>query len=239
MNSKNEQLLLYSNIDTKLLSLCLTCFNYPSISITQLNKKVIHIKCYYCGYDKEESLHNYLEKIKRIEPRPIINKCLRHNQIFINYCVQCKVHLCGSCDMNVHQGHQLQSLLQLIKTNDIINKIKESYDFLNNYCVKLKNEMISSLSSQINQIEYSFEQFSSTNIDILLLIQSFINTYQQENYNYYTMNNLNKHKDIHIYKFNESNTEKNDNKSIIHYFNNKNIYYFITLSYLYVSLYLE
>lgn len=148
--------------------------------------------------------------------------CNEHNQIYNNYCIQCKKYFCTQCNKESHQSHQLTSLSDNISTHNINSTINQGYNHINGYCKKLKANKINSLLSTINQLEYSYQSFKSVNTDILNLIQIIVNNFHTQQYNYYfreNVNNIIKKYKIELYKL----TNDKNKDEIVNYYHNYEI----------------
>ena len=202
-----------------LLTFCPKCNKYPFLSFPYGKQKEIYIDCDNCGYKNNEILHSYLDKLTLYTPN--INTTISNEKNnFDTFCIKCKTYLSSSSSKsNTHQLHQVVSLSNIINTNLLNQQIEKGYYHINNYCNELKNRTVNELTKQINQLNYSYDNFQSTNNDILKLVELIITNYNIDNHNYYLMSSLNQIKSINIYEYNEDiNTE-----GICNYFNNYNI----------------
>lgn len=201
-----------------LLTFCPKCNKYPFLSFPYGKQKEIYIDCDNCGYKNNEILHSYLDKLTLYTPNRNTTINNEKNN-FDSFCIKCKTYLSSSSKSNTHQLHQVVSLSNIINTNLLNQQIEKGYYHINNYCNELKNRMTNELTKQINQLNYSYDNFQSTNNDILKLVELIISNYNIDNHNYYLMSSLNRIKSINIYEYNEDiNTD-----GICNYYNNYNI----------------
>lgn len=195
-------------------TLCPNCFSYPCISFSTDNIEKIFIQCNYCKYNDNYSIHSYLNLMQ--ERNLKIPEDPEGNQIYPFFCSKCSMYLKENFNKDIHKSHTIINLSEPISIDVLKDKIKEGYNHINNYCYELKVSKIKELSNSINQIEYSFLSFKSLNTNILQLLESMISNYELKNHNYYLRNNINKLKEIYIYKC----PNYNDVDGIIHYYNN-------------------
>ena len=190
--------------ENPLLTLCPKCDNYPLFYFNKEKPTKVLIHCNHCLEKKYYSLHNYLHQISTRKNDVIQNYCNKHHQIYNNYCVNCKLHICCKCKN--HQLHKLISLSTILPTITQINKINIAYNHINSYCYTLKSRMINQLLLQINQLEYTYQKFQIFNNDILHLLELIIKNYSSNTINYYLRCNIGIADSINIYQYKKKNT---------------------------------
>jgi hypothetical protein len=168
-------------------------------------------QCYICNTcdvdlcSKCRLEHNKFHKIINYEDKIYI--CKKHDRTFDSFCKKCKENICSSCYPK-HIDHKSEIIylgLILQTKDDLKNKSINHTNIINNF----KNG-IEDIISKLNKIiEYT---------DILInLEENFINNFNDQNYNYEILSNLNQLTSDKIFNsFEKINTDKN----IIHKFKN-------------------
>lgn len=168
-------------------------------------------QCYICNTcdvdlcSKCRLEHNKFHKIINYEDKIYI--CKKHDRTFDSFCKKCKENICSSCYPK-HIDHKSEIIylgLILQTKDDLKNKSINNTNIINNF----KNG-IEDIISKLNKIiEYT---------DILInLEENFINNFNDQNYNYEILSNLNQLTSDKIFNsFEKINTDKN----IIHKFKN-------------------
>jgi len=164
--------------------------------------------CNSCDEDlcsKCKSEHNKSHKIINYEEKNYI--CNTHDRNFDSFCKKCKENICSSCYPN-HADHKNEIIylgLMLQTKEDLKNKSMNHAIIINNF-----KKQIQDIISKLNKI--------LTCTDILInLEENFINNFNDQNYNYEILSNINQITDDKIYNsFEIINTDKN----IIHKFKN-------------------
>ena len=131
--------------------------------------------CPMCKYkhEKEEGEHNIIKYDQKFFT------CRKHNEIFVNYCQDCKVNLCLSC-MEEHQEHITIYFNKLLPK---VNEIKESLSEIKKN-IESFNSKINIIIKQLTELMKAMEVYYDINIDIL-------NNYSYKNRNYETLQNVN------------------------------------------------
>ena len=142
-----------------------------------------------------------------IASNQIFNKCSEHfNEDYEYFCINCNIHLCKNCPLNLHKKHRLIKLVDIFPTKAEINRYKEK-----------KNEFIIQKEILLKQIR---------DLDNLINLSDIIfETYEKHNKNYFYIKNVvnafdgvNQIKKIDIPKSgfrdrtNSTGTSKNDNQ---------------------------
>ena len=148
----------------------------------------------------------------------IIYKCETHNIKFSSYCTNCKIHLCNQCIYK--QSHTNHNIINLnnaqISIGDLSHRILEAHVLLDDYFVKLKEKILNQLNQKIELINAKYEEVKQVNMNILLLIESLVNNYNEDYPNYFIYNNI-----INNCNLSLSKCEKEDNcDTVIDYFSN-------------------
>ena len=131
--------------------------------------------CPMCKYkhEKEEGEHNIIKYDQKFFT------CRKHNEIFVNYCQDCKVNLCLSC-MEEHQEHKTVLFNKLLpKVNEIKDNLSEIKKNIESF-----NSKINIIIKQLTELMKAMEIYYDINIDIL-------NNYSYKNRNYETLQNVN------------------------------------------------
>lgn len=197
------------------LTFCPKCNKYPYLSFPYGKQKEIYIDCDNCGYKNNETLHSYLDKLTAYT-QDINTTKSNEELLFDSFCTKCKIYFSSSSKSITHQLHQVVSLSKNINTNSLSLQIEKGYYHINNYCNELMNKMINELNKEINQLKYSYDNFKSTNNDILKLVELMISNYNIDNQNYYLMRSLNQIRSINIYEY----SEEPSVEGICNYYNN-------------------
>ena len=114
-------------------------YNCPECSslveILSINEYNLEFKC----VEKDEhsnilNINNYLEKMKKyINNKNLKDKCEKHNNKYISYCLDCKSHLCKEClKINIHKKHNKILIEEEQPNEEDINIIKEKIKYYTN-----------------------------------------------------------------------------------------------------------
>ena len=204
--------------------ICPKCFDYSLIHLSSDKPKEITINCDNCGLEQEMNIKEYINQISELNKNNKISqvvKCEKHYKTFSFFCTQCNSHLCSQCKESsiMHKNHKL---IELNKTKlditTIKDKIVEAHDFIDIYFNELKEKQIKYLQKMINKIEYSYEECSSKNKDLLSLVEVMVEAYIPDCPNYYINTNIMNNCNINLSKLKE---EKEENiNEVIEYFKN-------------------
>ena len=131
--------------------------------------------CPMCKYkhEKEDIKHNIIKYDQKFF------LCQKHNDIFTEYCQDCKKNLCYSC-ADEHKGHKTVAFKSLIPNED---EIKEKLSEIKNN-IESFNSKINIIIKQLTELMKAMEIYYDINIDIL-------NNYSNQNRNYETLQNVN------------------------------------------------
>ena len=129
--------------------------------------KIICLQCY-------DFMHQKLNHVNIVPSNEIFNKCGTHaNEDYIQFCVNCSMHLCAKCTFKPHKGHILVTLNSILPTQKEIDKFKNKKE----QYINKKNELLKQIEELDNLIYIN---------DIVL--QTYLK--HQKNY-YYIINVLN------------------------------------------------
>lgn len=206
--------------------ICPKCSDFSLIHLSSDKPKDINIICDNCGLEQQMSIKEYINLINEHNKKDRISQsqflqCEKHYKSFSFFCSQCNSHLCSQCKESsiMHKNHKLIELNQTqLDITTIKNRIVEAHDFIEIYFSELKDKEIKSLQKMINKIEYSYEECSSMNKDVLSLVDIMVKAYNPDFPNYYINTNIMNNCNINLTKINE---EKEDNiNEVIEYFKN-------------------
>lgn len=189
--------------------------HYPFLSFNKINPKEVLIQCNECNLSKNLTIHNYIKQMKDLKTNQDNKECIQHHEKFIKFCVNCSKHLCEKCNQKLHKTHQTENLEEKLKTGILSHKILVGCKHIS-YSYDLKTAKIKHHLLKINEIEYAYNRFESTFNDILKLMESMIETYDENNNNYYLKRNIISMNNINIYNCPKTDTDKD----IINYFIN-------------------
>ena len=113
--------------------------------------------------------------------------CIKHKQIFNNYCYNCLKNICSICEEKEHKAHKIVNLKTLMMEEDKLINIKESLDndmknlnIINDYFDKL-----------IERIKDQYLNYFYTKKKEIEIKQKIIQDYEAIKYNYNCIKNLN------------------------------------------------
>ena len=127
------------------------CIEYSSLieilSIDEQNN-TIEFKCINKHNNIKSTIKEYLEKMKRYNDITNLNdNCEVHNNQkneyskFVNFCFDCKSHLCKEClKTKKHKNHNKSYIFELQPNEEDLNKIKKKFEKIHNDIKNLKIE---------------------------------------------------------------------------------------------------
>ena len=180
-----------------LISLCPKCNDYPHFIFDEDKPKEVLVQCKQCGYNQNIPISNYLNLMN------ITCKEANENKNQFDLCEEKKLHK--------------QKAKNNKKANSNNEKLQKGFDHINKYCYELKNNKLNDLIEQINQLEFSYQSFSTTNNNILQLLQVIYNCYITNSSN----DALTYNKDyIDYIQIEQFNNDEHSINSLIEYYNN-------------------
>ena len=144
---------------------CPRCNHYLVIELVFNHREEVSLSC-DCGYKVLININQFISHFKH-NPN-LNNNCIQHNkEVFKYYCLNCKVHLCCKCEKWKHNSHQLISLNNYHNLSIIEDKIQKAYSHINTYFSSLLQSFITDLQTQINRIQFAYQESERRNKDLL------------------------------------------------------------------------
>ena len=149
---------------------CNICKNRSTYKCSQCNI----FFCQKCKVNHDEN-----HKVFIIEENKYI--CLKHEQLFIKYCVQCDENICKLCEKN-HSGHYINSFEELFPEYADTNDLYENLRKLRNG-VNLFNRNLKEIIQKLNKVVENMEMFYK-------ISENIINNYCNNYTNYSILQNV-------------------------------------------------
>ena len=106
--------------------------------------------------------------------------CHNHNDKFISYCNDCNKNLCCNCQTEHSKNHMIISFPDISYSKEYISQAIEKFQMV----IAIINEKIESIFYSLNEVKKNIENYKVICCNILN------NYYEQDNRNYYILNNI-------------------------------------------------
>ena len=179
----------------KYISLCPKCDSIPSIRIIQKDKSKITIDC-LCGYKDTLNIKDYISFLSSVIEKQKFtrDKCKKHNREYNSFCIECNCQLCKSCSLEpTHEIHKLINISAIFEKRDLIQlkkRIVEARKYCISYYAKINHLIISKFNDNPFNTKELFQKNYEVNNNILILLETFLNTYNKNSNNFYSVSNL-------------------------------------------------
>ena len=123
---------------------------------------------------KHDKSHNIIDYDKRNY------MCYKHNEKFISYCNDCNKNLCYNCETGHNKDHVRGSFQDFNINKDNLSQIIKGYQRM----VTKVNEKIEAIITNLNELKKNIANYND-------IFYNVLNNFEQENRNFYILNNIN------------------------------------------------
>ena len=123
---------------------------------------------------KHDKSHNIIDYDKRNY------MCYKHNEKFISYCNDCNKNLCYNCETGHNKDHIRVSFQDFNINKDNLSQIIKGYQGM----VTKVNEKIEAIITNLNELKKNIANYND-------IFYNVLNNFEQENRNFYILNNIN------------------------------------------------
>ena len=123
---------------------------------------------------KHDKSHNIIDYDKRHY------LCYKHNEKFISYCNDCNKNLCYNCETGHNKDHIRVSFQDFNINKDNLSPIIKGYQGM----VAKVNEKIEAIITNLNELKKNIANYND-------IFYNVLNNFDQENRNFYILNNIN------------------------------------------------
>lgn len=216
------------NNEKRILPLCPECGRLPFFNFKGEHISSITIKC-ECGLNNSYDIKDYLKMNKNNQEKAILT-CKIHQIPFFEFCISCQNNLCKKC-ISSHNNHSKKPIKSepsfSKKSLSLKNNLQKLLDESLKYMINLKTFFIDRMIEMINHIESKYEEWSTNNKNMHELLQMIIDSYSEEEPNYFIFKNIKSIQLENLLKFEYENssiiTEDNYNK-LINFFDSSIIF---------------
>jgi len=123
---------------------------------------------------KHDKSHNIIDYDKRNY------MCYKHNEKFISYCNDCNKNLCYNCETGHNKDHVRGSFQDFNINKDNLSQIIKGYQRM----VTKVNEKIEAIITNLNELKKNIANYND-------IFYNVLNNFEEENRNFYILNNIN------------------------------------------------
>ena len=171
----------YQNYFIKKCQICNMNININKLLYCFFCKEIFCVNCREKHLSKLNKKNNHLYKIFILKEK----NCLKHKfKINEYYCITCEKYLCKDCLPIAHFNHNIKNLYSVLDHKNKLKNIIEEEENINKKNLQEFNKIIVNAKNKFRDV-YNCEKIINN------IKKNIINTYENNNGNFYNINNLN------------------------------------------------